>query len=108
MTLTPVATEAHVDEALRLFRVSTMQAVISGHSLEGMSRPDLLKQVDNVERAIKQRLPIGSTISFNILVREMVEGKGFAEHSVIKAIDVMVQQERIAMRQQRKILVRVR
>jgi DNA replicative helicase MCM subunit Mcm2 (Cdc46/Mcm family) len=30
MTLSPVATEAHVDEAIRLFRQSTMDAVQSG------------------------------------------------------------------------------
>ena len=108
MTLSPVATEAHVDEALRLFRVSTMQAVISGHSLEGMARPDLLKQVDSVERILRQRLPVGTSVPFSALVREMVDGKGFAEHSVIRAIDVMVQQERLALRQQRKVVVRVR
>jgi DNA replication licensing factor MCM5 len=30
MTLSPVATEQHVDEALRLFKYSTMDAVQSG------------------------------------------------------------------------------
>ena len=108
MSLNLVASEAHVDEALRLFRVSTMQAVISGHSLEGMARPDLLKQVDSVERALRQRLPVGTSVPFGGLVREMVDGKGFAEHSVIRAIDIMVQQERLALRQQRKVVVRIR
>ena len=75
MTLSPVATEQHVDEALRLFRISTMQAVISGHSLEGMSRPDLLKQMDNVEKALRQRLPVGTSISYDSLVREMINNK---------------------------------
>jgi len=32
MSLSPVASEEHVDEAVRLFKVSTMQAVQSGHS----------------------------------------------------------------------------
>jgi DNA replication licensing factor MCM5 len=108
MTLSTIASETHVDEALRLFRVSTMQAVISGHSLEGMSRPDLLIQMDNVEKALKQRLPAGSTISYNALVKEMTEGKGFAEHSVRRAIEVMVQQEIFSLRQQRKLVVRLR
>jgi hypothetical protein len=30
MTLSPVATEEHVDEAIRLFKFSTMDAVQSG------------------------------------------------------------------------------
>lgn len=32
MALAPVATVAHVDEAIRLFKVSTMNAVQTGHS----------------------------------------------------------------------------
>lgn len=32
ITMNPVATEQHVEEALRLFKVSTMQAVLAGHS----------------------------------------------------------------------------
>lgn len=108
MTLSPVATEAHVDEALRLFRVSTMQAVLSGHSLEGMARPDLVKDVDRVEKAIRQRLPIGSSVSYRNLVNEMTSSRHFPEHAVIRAIDVMVQQEKMLFRAQRKILVRQR
>lgn len=106
MTLSPQATEEHVDEALRLFRVSTLQAVLAGHSLEGMTRPELVKEVDRVEKAIRQRLPIGSAISYRNLVREMVDSRRFPEHAVVKAIDVMVQQEKLALRSQRKVLVR--
>lgn len=106
MTLAPQATEAHVDEALRLFRVSTFQAVLAGHSLEGMARPDLLKEVDRVEKAIRQRLPIGSAISYHNLLHELVQIKRFPEHAVLKAVDVMVQQEKLALRSQRKVLVR--
>lgn len=105
-TLSPRATEAHVDEAIRLFRVSTMQAVMAGHSLEGMLRPDLLRDVERVERAIKQRLPIGSSTSYGGLVRELVQGKQFPEHAVMRAIEVMVQQEKLMMKAQRKVLVR--
>lgn len=35
MSLSPFATEVHVDEALRLFQVSTLEAAMSG-SLSGM------------------------------------------------------------------------
>lgn len=106
MTLSPQATEQHVDEALRLFRVSTFQAVMAGHSLEGMTRPDLVKEVERVEKAIRQRLPIGSAISYRALLSEMVDSKRFHEHAVVKAVDVMVQQEKLALRSQRKVLVR--
>jgi DNA replication licensing factor MCM5 len=106
MTLAPQATEVHVDEALRLFRVSTLQAVMAGHSLEGMARPELIKEVDRVEKAIRQRLPIGSAIAYRSLLREMVDARRFPEHAVVRAIDVMVQQEKLALRSQRKVLVR--
>lgn len=108
MTLSPIATEAHVDEALRLFRVSTMQAVLSGHSLEGMTRPDLLRDVDRVERAIRQRLPLGSSVSYRNLVTELCSGSRFPEHSVVRTIDLMVQQEKLLFRAQRKVLIRQR
>ncbi len=108
MTLSPQATEQHVEEALRLFRVSTMQAVISGHSLEGMARPDLVKDVERVEKAIRHRLPVGSSISYASLVKEMVDSRHFSEHSVMRAIDVMAQQEALLFRAQRKVITRQR
>lgn len=108
LSLSTVATEAHVDEALRLFRVSTMQAVISGHSLEGMARPDLIKEVDRVEKAIRQRLPIGSTVSYRSLIRELVDTQHYPEHAVVRAVDMMVQQEKLLFRSQRKLLIRQR
>jgi DNA replication licensing factor MCM5 len=77
LALSSVATEAHVDEALRLFRVSTMQAVLAGHSLEGMTRPDLLKQVDSIEKAICQRLSVGARSDVHCLIRELIDNKVF-------------------------------
>ena len=41
MSLLPFALESHVDEALRLFQVSTMDAALSG-SLSGPTPPPLL------------------------------------------------------------------
>ena len=107
MTLSPVAEEAHVDEALRLFRISTMQAVLSGHSLEGMTRPDLIRQVDKIEKVLKERVAIGSTVSVRALVNELVNNKGFPEHSVLRCIDLLVKQEKMLFRNQQKLVVRV-
>ncbi len=103
MTLSPVAEEAHVDEALRLFRISTMQAVLSGHSLEGMTRPDLIRQVDKIEKVLKERVAIGSTVSVRALVNELVNNKGFPEHSVLRCIDLLVKQEKNALQKPTKI-----
>lgn len=106
ITLSPIATEQHVDEALRLFKVSTMQAVLAGHSLDGMMRPDLIKEVDKIEKVIRQRLPVGASLSFRGLVTELVGNKGFPEHAVIRAIEIMVQQEKLLLKNQRKVLLR--
>ena len=108
MSLSPVAAEEHVDEALRLFKVSTMQAVLAGHSLEGMTRPDLIKEIDRIEKVIRQRLPIGASISYRSLVNEMVSNKGFPEHSVNRALEIMVQQDKLLLKNQRKVLLRQR
>lgn len=106
ISLSPRANISHVDEAVRLFRVSTMQAVLAGHTLEGMARPDLLGQVDRAEKAIKSRLALGSLIPYRQLVDELVVGKGFPEHAVLRAIDSMCRQERLIWRNQRKTLLR--
>jgi DNA replication licensing factor MCM5 len=106
MTLSPVATEEHVDEAIRLFRVSTMQAVHAGHSLEGMLRPELVKEIEKVERVLRARMPIGSSISYSQILRELVNIKGFTESAVVRCIDMMVMQEKLLFRNQRRTLVR--
>lgn len=106
MTLAPIASEDHVDEALRLFKVSTMQAVLSGHSFEGMARPELIKEIDKIDKIIRQRLPTGSSISYRSLVRELSENKNLPEYAVVKCIDIMVQQEKLLLRNQGKMLIR--
>ena len=106
MSLSPIVSDEHVDEALRLFKVSTMHAIQTGHSFEGSLRPELLKEVERAEKGIKARIPIGSTVNYAQLVREFVHNKGFSEHAIIKAIDIMVQQEKLVFRNQRKVLLR--
>lgn len=106
MSLSSISTEEHVDEAVRLFRASTMQAVNAGHSLEGMIRPELIKEIEKVERILKSRLPIGSTVSYSQILRELVNIKGFSENAVVRCIDMMVMQEKLIFRNQRRTLVR--
>jgi len=106
ITLAPIVAEEHVDEALRLFKVSTMYAIQSGHSFEGALRPELVKDIERAERAINARVPVGSSVNYAQLVREFVHNKGLSEHAVVKAIDIMVQQEKLVFRNQRKILLR--
>lgn len=106
MKLCVRATEEHVDEAIRLFRVSTMNAVHSGHSVDGNLRPELAAETEKIERCIKQRLPLGSSIEFKKLLNELVTVKRFSEPCSLRAIDTLVAQEKLLFRAQRRILIR--
>src|SRR5881396_2092125 len=51
LSLSPVATEAHVDEAIRLFLASTMDAVKHG---EGQGSQELMAEAGKVEDELKR------------------------------------------------------
>lgn len=103
MTLSTTAGINHVNEALRLFHASTVQAASQGHVIDGMARPDLLDQVSAAERAIKQRLPIGSSIAYAKLVKEL---SSWNEQILSRSIDILIQQEKLTLK--KKILIRQR
>ena len=46
MTLSPVATKRHVDEAMRLFKVSTMEAATSGTAVNEAMTPEMQAEVE--------------------------------------------------------------
>ena len=98
LTLSPVATEKHVDEAIRLFLCSTMDAVNQGGST-GSNR-ELNDETSRVEAELKRRLPIGWSTSLATLRREMVEGKGFSEVALNRALMVLQRRDTIMFRNQ--------
>ena len=94
MTLTPVVTEQHVDEAIRLFDHSTMDAVQSGMSMlslalqtpkkrdgltdntfvvlvDGLSRSKFSDDVAKIEDQIRRRMMLGSRVSVKQLRTEL-------------------------------------
>ena len=105
MELADRATEAHVNEAIRLFRISTLNAVHAGHGGEAMPA-SLVAEIERVERAIKQRLPLGSSIAYASLLKEFVTIKRFSEPAIMRAIDALVAQETLLWRAQCRIIVR--
>jgi len=70
MTLSPVANESHVDEAIRLFNHSTMSAIQSG-AVGGLDRGAFSDEVRKIEDQIRRRLPLGSRISEKHLKEEL-------------------------------------
>ncbi|KAK8187325.1 putative DNA replication licensing factor Mcm5 [Phyllosticta capitalensis] len=95
MTLSPIATEAHVDEAIRLFLGSTMDAVTQG---EGQGSRELMDEVNKVEEELRRRLPIGWTTSLATLKREFVDSKGYSEQALNRALVVMQRRDTIQIR----------
>jgi len=97
LTLSPVATEQHVDEAMRLFINSTMDAVKQGSNQGGKELND---EVHRVEAELRRRLPIGWSTSLATLRKEMVEGKGFSEQALNRALMIMQRRDTIMFRNQ--------
>lgn len=69
MTMAPVATKDHVEEALRLFNVSTIDAINSGQIMTEQISDKAREELEQIEKIIKIRLARNSSTS----VRKIVE-----------------------------------
>ena len=104
LALSPVANEQHVDEAIRLFLASTMDAATSGENSQygpaagaGGNR-ELMAEVNKVEEELRRRLPIGWSTSLGTLKREFVQGRGYSEQALSRALLVLQRRETVQMR----------
>lgn len=104
MTLSPYATEQHVDEALRLFKYSTLDAIQSGGA-DGMTRSDIMQEVQLIEQEIQKTLPIGSQRSVAAIQNEYLQ-KGYSEAAIKRAIAILTRREVLLLRAQGKIVLR--
>lgn len=75
-----------------------MDAVTQGTTNQG-SR-ELNEEVSRVEQELRRRLPIGWSTSLATLRREMVEGKGFSEQSLNRALMLLQRRDTIMFRNQ--------
>lgn len=81
-----VVTIEHVDEAHRLFKISTLHAAQSGLSSSSADTPEeLLPKVKKIEEAIKRRVAIGTKIPYPKLHSELM-----ARFENAKAIDYVI------------------
>ncbi|KAL2059914.1 hypothetical protein VTL71DRAFT_10069 [Oculimacula yallundae] len=97
LSLSPIASEAHVDEAIRLFLASTMDAVKMG---SGQGSKELNDEVNKLEEELKKRLPIGWSTSLQTLKRELCDGKGYSEQALQRAITVLQRRDTVTIRGQ--------
>lgn len=95
LTLSPVANEEHVDEAIRLFLASTMDAVTQG---EGQGSKELMEEVNKVEDELRRRLAIGWSTSLATLKREFVDGRGYSEQALNRALVILQRRDTIQLR----------
>ena len=74
MTLSREATVEHVEEAIRLFKVSTISAAKSGVQSLVYNSPELRKSVQMMEGALKNRIAIGRSASVKKLRDDLKQG----------------------------------
>lgn len=72
MSLSPLVTPAHVEEAHRLFKISTLHAAKSGMSSSFTLPEELKESVKKVEEVIKRKFAIGTKLSYAKLQEELM------------------------------------
>ena len=98
----------HVEEAHRIFKVSTLNAASSGMAAKSIDSPvELMPMIRKVEEAIKRRVAIGTKISYPKLHQEMMqrfENAKAIDHAIIS----MIKRDEFIHMEARKILARKR
>ncbi|KFP80572.1 DNA replication licensing factor MCM5, partial [Apaloderma vittatum] len=109
MRLQPFATEADVEEALRLFQVSTLDAAMSGSlsGAEGFTTQEDQEMLSRIEKQLKRRFAIGSQVSEHSIVQDFMRQK-YPEHAIYKVLQLMMRRGEIQHRMQRKVLYRIK
>lgn len=91
MSLSSSANLAHVDEAIRLFRMSTVATSQSTLGSRVVSEEDR-ELVRSAEEALLQRLPIGGKASKATIVRDL-RLRGLEPRIIAQALNVLIQKE---------------
>ncbi|CAI5757721.1 unnamed protein product [Candida verbasci] len=103
--LSPIATEEHVEEAIRLFTASTMDAVDQG--LGSTGDVQLNAEIKKVEHDIRRRLPIGWSTAYQTLRKEFVDSGKTSSNALEKALYIMERHEVIKFRHQGQNVLRI-
>lgn len=108
MRLQPFATEEHINEALRLFQVSTLDAASSGtlSGVEGFTTEEDQDILNRIEKQLKRRFGIGTQVSEQNILQDFVRQK-YEARSVLKVIHTMIRRGELQHRMQRKMLYRL-
>lgn len=72
-----------------------MDAVKQG---DGQGSKELMGEVAKVEEELRRRLPIGWSTGLGTLRREFVEGRGYSEQALNRALIVLQRRETVQLR----------
>lgn len=97
--LSPIATVEDVDEAIRLFKFSTLNAVQCGLG-------DMSEDVDRIQDIIKKRLPLGWTTT-ELTLKQELRAMEFADTAIEGAIHFLVQKNVLMHKERRQLLTRI-
>lgn len=107
MRLSAEATVVDVDEALRLFKVSTLAASQASPALMGAAGVGASEEVRRAEDYLKRRLGIRTTANAKKVIEEAAI-QGYSDDSIKRAIAAMVMRSELQELNQRKLLRRLR
>ncbi|OMJ14333.1 Minichromosome maintenance protein 5 [Smittium culicis] len=105
ISLLPVCTVEHVEEAIRLFRVSTVDAAQST-TVDGITRSELVNEMRKIETEIRRRLPVGSQLPVKVLKADFTR-QGYSQHAIDHTIFSLVRQDTLQYKNQRALIQRV-
>ncbi|GAA5990009.1 hypothetical protein JCM11641_000583 [Rhodosporidiobolus odoratus] len=100
--------DAHVDEAIRLFKFSTMDAVRAGN-IDGMTKGELMEEIDAIEKDLRQRnkLGTGRTMPYSSLRNYYVQQRGYTQHAFDRCLMILERSDVIQFLQQRRMVRRI-
>lgn len=106
MRLDVLASRSDAEEAIKLFKIATVDAIKSGVADQTLTEAQS-ELVLRVEEALRRRVAIGATVEHHRLLAELAR-MGFDAKLVERALYAMVKREELEWRKQRTLLHRVR
>eukprot|EP01127_Copromyxa_protea_P005303 TRINITY_DN1524_c1_g3_i1.p1 TRINITY_DN1524_c1_g3~~TRINITY_DN1524_c1_g3_i1.p1 ORF type:complete len:742 (+),score=152.45 TRINITY_DN1524_c1_g3_i1:29-2227(+) len=106
MSLSPVANKDHVEEALRLFNVSTIDAINSGQIMTETISDKAREELEQIERVVKSRVARGSHVSIVKLVEYVTSHYSMPENMIRRTLDIMAQRGDLTYTKMGKVVKR--
>lgn len=88
MSLNSTVTESHVQEAHRLFQISTLSAASSGYSMSHDVPPDMAPVIKRIEDVIRKRVAVNTKVSYSKLFDEVA--MKFTSHKAIEYVSSLL------------------